>query len=282
MKTDLLLSVVKDRRWTDIDCYALSAARTFQGRKVMIVENVEDRALTNLRQLGFEVYPQKTTIQGLHFQSSRFFIAANFLGDHREQFENVVWTDVCDVVFQRDPVKSMLEAIGTFQLLAVKEGWVIKNQAINDVWIKRLGLSPSEYASLREQEVLCSGTIAGKSEAMLYLFVEMCSRMRDEMQGADQGVFNWIVRTTSFNSITKIAEPDEAFATTLGIFLAPSDPTIWTIKQPALYWTGSDRGLVYSPDGRKLYSIMHQYNRAYGPLDPTGCWRDAVERRYRV
>jgi len=282
MSEDLILSVVKDRKWSDIDCYAISTSRCgFRGRKVMLVENVEQLAIDELRLLGFEVISLKTTMSGLHFQSSRFFIAANYLGEHRGKFKNVIWTDAGDVVFQTDPALALERILGSFQLVAVKEGWAIKNQAINDVWIKRLGLSPAEYESLREEEVLCSGTIAGRSEAMLFLFVQIgavLQRRPDEMQGIDQGIFNRLIRTAPFNSITRIPEPEEGFATTLGIFLAPSDYGVWTIAPPRL-----DRasGVAFTPNGVTPYAIMHQYNRNYGLLDPVGDWRGIVERRYR-
>lgn len=284
--TDLILSVVKNRSWKDLDCYANSLATSgYRGRRVMLLDDgmeqgVEEEAIIRLNSMGFET-PKVSSPRHWHFQTARFLPALAYLRQHEGEFDRVLWTDACDVVFQADPSPAMRSALGTFQLAAVKEGWAIKNQGINDVWIKRLRLSEAEYLRLREEEVLCSGTIAGTPEAMALLFDAMASRFAsmDDMQGMDQGLFNHVVRTKPFCDITRIPEPEEGFVTTLGIFLAPSDPATWTIAPPVL-----DRatGTALTPDRYRPYAIVHQYNRNYGQLDPNGDWRFITEARYRA
>ena len=45
MPADLVLAVIKDRDWTDIDCFALSLAKTgFKGQKVILAENLSRAA----------------------------------------------------------------------------------------------------------------------------------------------------------------------------------------------------------------------------------------------
>lgn len=278
--TDLVLSVVKDRTWQDIDCYARSLVQSgFQGRKVMLMDGVPAEAQNNLRALGFEVVPIQTPNNGLHFQTTRYFPATEFLKRHNNEFRFVFWTDVCDLVFQTNPSVWLEENIDNHDLVAVKEGWLIKNQPINDIWIQKI-LPDSEYRLLREEEVLCSGTIQGKSNAMLALFDKMCERFVniDGMQGIDQGVFNHVVQTSPFKERTLVPEPEDGFVTTCGLFLAKgNDPKDWTITPPIF-----DRatGLVKTLSG-KTFAIAHQYNRNYGIFDPNGDWRNIVERRYR-
>jgi hypothetical protein len=269
---DLILSVVKDRQWSDIDCYALSLAKTgYKGRKVMYVENVTTEAQENLKALGFEVYQFSGTKPNLHFQTYRYQIAEIFLQEHGKEFSRVLWTDVCDLVFQTDPSNMPVS-----RLLAAKEGWKIKDQAINDVWIKRCG--GDYYSSLREEEVLCSGTIAGSSVVIETLFRDIVNYSHDSMQGIDQGLFNFLARQKPYSDYLGIPEMSEGWVCTCGPFLAPSDPKTWTIDPPVF---DRSTGLVMTPDGSKAFTIMHQYNRNYGQFDPSGDWRGIVERKYR-
>jgi len=278
---DLVLSVVKGLQWRDIDCYAISLSRSgYTGKKVMLVEDVPEDAQNNLRALGFEVIPfsTPTVYQNLHFQTSRYFVARDYLKQHAGEFAYAVWTDVVDLVFQADPIEWLDLDMGAAQILAAKEGWLIKNQGINDCWIKRL-VSGDEYDSLREQEVLCSGSILGEADAMLGLFGAMCSMFSPatDMQGIDQGVFNVLMRRSPFKDISRAPEPEEGLVSTCGIFLADSDLNVWTIKPPVF-----DRatGLVCTESGQP-FCIAHQYNRNGGVLNRDGAWRTILESRYR-
>ena len=279
--TDLVLAVVKNLKWSDMDCYAISLSRSgYMGEKVMLVENVPEDAQNNLRALGFKVIPFTTppVYQNLHFQTSRYFVARDYLQQHADDFRYVIWTDVVDLVFQSDPVLWMQKHIGFGCIVAAKEGWLIKNQGINDVWIKRL-VSGDEYEYLREQEVLCSGSIFGDSDWMLSLFAAMCRTFSpgNDMQGIDQGVFNVLMRRSPYKEILRMPEPEEGLVSTCGIFLADSDPDVWTIKPPVF-----DRatGLVCTENGVP-FCIAHQYNRGGGVLNRDSAWRMILESRYR-
>jgi hypothetical protein len=277
--TDLILSVVKDRRWSDIDCYALSLSRSgYSGKKVMLVEEVPEDAQSNLRELGFEVIPFITpaSLQYLHFQTSRYFQAIQYLRQHTE-LRYVIWTDVVDLVFQSDPIVWMDNNFGYCDILAAKEGWLIKNQDINDYWIRRL-VDDQEYTRIRELEVLCSGSIFGRANAILVLFEAMWQMFgQSDMQGIDQGVFNVLLSKAPFKDISRAPDPEEGLICTCGPFLAPSDPNSWTIKPPVF---NHATGLVSTESG-KTFSVVHQYNRHHGVFDPDGAWRNILEQRYR-
>jgi hypothetical protein len=135
---DVVLSVVKNRLWKDLDVYALSLVQSgFKGRKVMFVEDVPLDAIENLTALGFEVIPFVTAEEWkhLHFQSYRYYVAADFLSFSFRDLRNVLWTDVCDLVFQSDPMFHVEHS----KLLAAKEGRKISaggGQGWNEIWLK--------------------------------------------------------------------------------------------------------------------------------------------------
>jgi hypothetical protein len=275
---DLILSVVKDRQWSDIDCYALSLVQTgYKGRAIMFVDNVPVDAQKNLLHLGIEVIPFTFfDPPNTHFQTSRYRIAERFLEKHAYEFKNILWTDVCDLIFQTDPMLWQEQCGYYTPLIGAKEGWKIKDQAINDIWLQRLTSGP-EYHNVREREVLCSGTIMGTPPVMTELFYQIAA-CNDGMQGIDQGMWNLLSRRHPLSGYLRVPEMNEGFVSTCGIFLAKSDPAVWTIEPPIF---DRDTGLVMTPDGSKPFAIQHQYNRSGGQFDPDGSWRQIVERRYR-
>jgi hypothetical protein len=281
--TDLVLSVVKDRRWCDIDCYALSLAQSgYQGEKVMFVDNVPPDGIANLAALGFQVIPFVTPQSDAHFQTYRFFPATDFLRKQKDKYRFVFWTDVCDLVFQTDPTVWLEQNMGSARLIHAKEGRLIKNSGINDIWVQKI-VSPEVHARVREEEVLCSGTIQGDSEMMLKLMERMCleSIGISGMQGIDQGLFNHVARTSPFKEVSRTPEMSEGFISTCGMFLSAGEenaPHVWTVEPP---YFDRETGLVMTGDRSKPFAIAHGYNRAWGIFDPNGDWRSILERRYR-
>lgn len=288
--SDLVLAVVKNRTWQDLDIFALSLEQSgYTGRRVMLVEDVPMNARENLKALGFEVEPCFAS-GPQHFQTVRYRPAYRYLQNHGGEFDHVFWTDACDVAFQSNPSLAIQQVLKDKPFAFVKEGWKIKDQPMNKLWIEKLHLPQDETKKLMNDEVLCSGTIAATDAGMYCLFHAMCNYPDlDAIQGMDQGLFNYLARSEPFGWMSHIARPEEAFVSTLGIFLAPSEPEVWTIKPPVLNFNdGTAWTPVYDAPSEsgvsarsKMYAIIHQYNRRYGRLDPQGQFRECVERRYR-
>lgn len=279
---DMILAVMKSVNLWDVDCFIESLDRSgYIGRKVMFVEDIAADAQARLSWSGVELIPFTTRAEALscHFQTSRYIPAAEYLANHRGEFRWVMFTDVWDVVFQSNPIDWLERHAASSRLIAAKEGWAIKNQGINDVWVKKL-VGGEELVRLREEEVCCSGTIWGQADVMTDLLSRISEWVRsaDGMQGLDQGMYNVLLRRSPFKNVLSIPDPSEGFISTCGPFLAPSDPAVWTIKPPVF---DRETGLVMTPDGSRPFAIMHQYNRHHGVSDPNGDWRGIVERRYR-
>jgi hypothetical protein len=278
---DLILSVVKNRLWCDLDVYALSVAKSgFIGRKVMFVEDVPQDAINNLLALGFEVYafttPEKW--RHLHFQSYRYYVAKDFLADHWKEFRFVLWTDVCDLVLQSDPIPHLYFKL----LVAAKEGRKMNaggGQGWNEIWVRKF-LSKAEADALMDEEVLCSGSIGGDSSIMRNLLGEIwdyCSRY-GEMRGIDQGIFNYLARTPSYREDIRVPEMSEGFVSTCGMFMSEYNTHEWTVDPPYL---DRESGLVYTSPSGKPFAIAHCYDRNGGALNSKGDFRAILERRYR-
>lgn len=277
---NLILAVMKDVRWRDVDCFAVSLERTgSKARKVFFVETISEEASDKLKSLGYDIIPFKTdSALSAHFQTARYIPAARYLEEHSKEFGWVMWTDVWDVVFQSDPFVWLEENSGDAELIAAREGWLIRNQAMNDLWIRKL-VGEEEYQRLREGEVYCSGTIFAAAKTMTELLGDMASWVKtaDSMQGIDQGMYNVLLRRERFWEVLAVPNPELAFVATCGPFLAPCEPSLWTIEPPLFDRT---TGLVFNQKGKR-FCLVHQYNRHHGTLDPDGDWRAILERRYR-
>ena len=278
----LILAVVKNRRWADLDCFALSIVQSgFQGDKAIFHEDVPQDAIDNLNTLGFQTIPIRQ-YNHLHFQTFRYFPALDFLRSHYQKYRFVYWLDTSDLVFQSDPTPFMEDITPSFRLIAAKEGRLIRNEGINSEWLKRMHLPADELAYHLDQEILCSGTIQGCADTVLQLFEKMVEKTSttDDMMGEDQGIYNYIIRK-HFWPVAYVPEMSEGFITTCGMFLSKGEgngPHFWTVEPP---YFDRDTGLVMTNDQSKPFCIAHQYNRNYGIFDPNGDWRGHVERRYR-
>ena len=278
---DLVLSVVKNRYWKDLDVYALSlVACGFSGRKVMFVEDVPTDAQENLKALGFEVYPFTTPEEWKHldFQSYRYHVAGCFLSDALHHLRYVIWTDVCDLLFQSDPV----EHLARKEITAAKEGRKISaggGKGWNEIWLRQF-LIPEHVNLLLDKEVLCSGSIAGDAVDMHMLLGDIWWRLQQcgETRGIDQGVYNYLARTPYFYECLRVPEMSRGFVSTCGMFMSEYNNHEWTVEPPYL---DREEGLVRVSEGGKPFAIAHCYDRTGGFLNPLGDFRYHVERRYR-
>jgi hypothetical protein len=274
---DVVLSVVKNRFWKDLDIYALSLVKSgFKGRKVMFVEDVPVDAQDNLKALGFEVIPFTTPkeYQHLHFQSYRYKIAADFMDENFRSLNFALWTDVCDLVFQSNP----FDFVHGRKIVAAKEGRLISaggGKGWNEIWIRTIA-APDW---LLDEEVLCSGSILGPALAMRALMMSIWAGCitQGELRGIDQGIYNWVVREGVFKDLLRVPEMSEGFVSTCGMFMSEYNNDEWTVPPPYL---DRENGLVLNELG-KPFSIAHCYDRTGGFLNPIGDFRAILERRYR-
>jgi len=195
----------------------------------------------------------------------------------RKDLSNVLWTDVCDLVFQSDPMFHVERS----RMIAAKEGRKIKaggGKGWNEIWLRHF-LPGKEADMFMEQEVLCSGSIAGKAFDIYPLFEDMWLFLEKfgELRGIDQGIFNYLARNQKYIKYLRVPEMAEGFVSTCGMFMSEYNNEEWTVPPPYL---DRENGLVLNELG-KPFSIAHCYDRTGGFLNPIGDFRAILERRYR-
>ena len=105
-------------------------------------------------------------------QASRYFAYLQFLARHREHYDNVMLSDLRDVVFQSDPFGRPLPA----DIVFARERRRIAEERINRNWIADV-YGDAAADNLRDFEVSCSGTTFGTAAGMLRYLVAMTTEL---------------------------------------------------------------------------------------------------------
>jgi hypothetical protein len=273
VKRDLVIGVVTKLSWTELRPYAVSLARCgFEGAKVLLVNGLDTEARNKLAELGFWLVDfelpecfvghscnaQTDVPAWTGFGQFRYKPAIDFLAERVDDFRYVIWTDVRDLVFQTDPSSWLEDNLKPpYKLVVARECWLIKDQPHNNQWLKFT--APDEYDELKHHEVLCAGSVAGTSDIMLTLFERIWKAVQVlDPRANDQGVFNWILRKSPFQEVCAVPSMAAGFIA-----------TGWSNKRyiPEAYQTdaspvfNAQDYVVYTPDGKTPFSIVHQYDR---------------------
>ncbi len=148
----------------DIQPYVESINRTgFKGEKLMLVYEVSNEVIDYLDKNGWLIIHSETQE---HIILQRFRDMYALL--HQYQTDVIIWTDVKDVVFQKDPT-DWLNKNMKGEILALSESVIMKDEPWACV---NSGTSfPMEWEfGIKDKTGYCEGTILGKREAIRLLF----------------------------------------------------------------------------------------------------------------
>lgn len=271
--TDAVIGVVKGYGWPELRNYAVSLAKCgFQGEKILFVDGVSAEAIANLQRLGFILlnYQNPDSIRDKKCGSQEDALAWGFFGRWRfrpvidwltpriDQYRFIVWCDVRDVMFQTDPAAWMEENLNGAKLIGAAEGYLIENQYHNDFWAQCT--SPKDYAWLKKEEVICSGTFAGEATTMLAVFEHMFELHESiaDPRAFDQGLWNLTARTSPFKEVFRIPKMREGFCATGWPSKQFMGDMQYVTDQSPVYMEDS---VVYAPETGVPYAIVHQYDR---------------------
>ncbi len=256
---DLAISVVRGHRWEDLQPYAVSLSRCgFKGKKVMFVDRVDANTQANLRRYGIEVIPFRSGNSSKFVVLERFAPVIAYLKANVGKFRYVIWTDVRDVVFQSDPSAWLEKNIGTAKLIGCSECLLVKDDSvINMRWLENSSLSPAARDLVRENDIICGGTIAGESTEMLGL---LSSIYRLASEGTnDQTALCYLLRA-DFRDLARIPKMSEGFTATCSWLTGPGNKLHGHRLTDALPQFGAD-GTVSTLNGVP-FCIVHQYDRS--------------------
>lgn len=237
----------------DIKPYVESIRKSgFSGEKLMLIYNISDSVIDYLNQNGWTIIqsePQE------HIILQRFRDIYVILQSY--DTDVVIWTDVKDVIFQKDPTE-WLNTHMKKDILAFSECVKLKD----DPWAcVNSGTSfPMEWEfGIKDEISYCAGTIVGKKEAIRDLFIDIyrwSKTTANPQQLSDQAAFNILIRLNHYKNSVDLVEQERGFVTQLG--------TVWMkrnelpITEPTP--TYSNDGTFYNSSGDMFY-LVHQYDR---------------------
>jgi hypothetical protein len=247
----IILGCITKYTPTDIKPYVESIDTSgYTGGKVMLVYDVPTETIEYLKSKGWDLYSGELH---QHIILQRFIDSYKLLENYED--ETVIWTDVKDVVFQRNPMEWINTHMNS-ELMAFSECVHFKD----DSWaVINAGTSyPMEWEWLQHKISYCAGTIVGKGYALKDLFIEIYRwslTTSNTGQLSDQAAYNVLINLNHFKENVQFVEQEAGFVTQLG--------TVWVkgnelpITEPTPIYKD---GKFYNQNGEE-FVIVHQYDR---------------------
>src|SRR5208337_1947630 len=209
-KQDLVVSVVRDYGWPKLRAYATSLVRTgFKGTKLMFVDSIGADARENLIRLGFTLIDFKADPSKNFIVHGRFAPVVSYLKENHSKFRYILWTDTRDLAFQTDPSEWLENNLGTAQLLGSSECVRIQDERTNDTWLKN-SVKALDYYSVRQQDILCGGTLAGTADTVSYSLSRIYDMLIANPHANDQALLSYLLHT-ELKSKTRVPKMEEGF-----------------------------------------------------------------------
>lgn len=235
----------------DIRPYVESIQQSgFSGDKVMLVYDVPQETISYLKSKGWNLYGADLH---QHIILQRFVDAYKLLESYEN--ETIIWTDVKDVIFQKDPTE-WIEKNMKGEILAFSECVKFKD----DSWaVVNAGTSfPMEWEWLQNKTSYCAGTIVGKGYALKDLFIEIYRwslTTANQGQLSDQAAYNVLINLNHFKENVQFVNQEEGFVTQLGtVFIKGNE---LPILEPTPIYKDTK---FYNQTGDE-FVIVHQYDR---------------------
>lgn len=236
----------------DIKPYVESIkSSNFSGDKVMMVYDVSQDVIDYLDKNGWLV--AQSELQE-HIILQRFRDVYALL--HQYDTDVIIWTDVKDVVFQKDP-SDWLDKNMKSDILAFSECIKLKD----DPWaVVNSGTTfPMEWEFGMKNEIsYCAGTIVGKKESIRDLFIDIyrwSKTTSNPEQLSDQAAYNILLRLNHYKNSVDFVEQERGFATQLGTVL------INKYKFPLIEPTPIYKNNKFYNQNGDEFVIVHQYDR---------------------
>ncbi len=260
---DLVISVLRGQPWNWICTYANSLCRSgFKGTKLMFVENVDRQTMGELKRLGFVLLPFTSTEPSRFVAKERFAPAVNYLNACSQEFRYVIWTDVRDLIFQSDPSAWLESSMYPARLIGCSESLLVKQDlGYNTNWLNQsFPNNPEARAIVSENEICCGGTVAGDAEAMRELLAKLYELVCSSPTMNDQTALCYLLRSEPFKNYTRVPKNAEGFTVTCSWHVGKGHAIHGhDLTDDSPYF--DPNGLVYTPDKKKLFSIVHQFDR---------------------
>ena len=236
----------------DIKPYVESIKQSgYNGEKIMLVYDVSNEVIDYLDKNGWLI-AQGQLQEHIILQRFRDMYALL----HQSETDVIIWTDVKDVIFQKDPTEWLNKWMRR-DILAFSECVLLRN----DPWacVNSGTTFPMEWEmGIKNETSYCAGTIVGTRTAIRDLFIDIyrwSKTTANPEQLSDQAAFNVLLRLDHYKHSVEFVEQERGFATQLGTVYMKKDQL--SILEPTPIYKD---GKFYNQKGEE-FTIVHQYDR---------------------
>jgi hypothetical protein len=280
---DLVISAVSNYDYSRLKYWVNSLNSTgYTGRKAMIVHNISDDTIKQLKDNGVEVWltsnNRNKNNDGYHFAdnftyqvpTTRHYFYWMFLKEMKD-IRYIVSTDCTDVVFQTNPSEWLEKNLGNKKLnygceaLKYKdESWGYNNMLTS--------FGPVMQQHMKDRPIYNAGSMAGEHKTFIDFSLNVFLTIQHLQDPTpDQAGVNLMLSLEPYKSITKFNDHDVNWACECGTTVDPSKMPVFrpNLLSPEPTFDGE---YVYTSKGEK-YVMVHQYNRVPD-------WKEKIERKY--
>jgi hypothetical protein len=187
----------------------------------------------------------KNILPDASISNYRFIFYQQYLLANPGKYQNVMLTDIRDVIFQKDPFDGLKDKV--INVFLEDPIQTFRSSELNYQWSSAAN-NKEVTDDILDEVVSCAGVTIGETGMILeYLqYIKNKLEFRDELPWAfDQGIHNGFVHHLKPAGM-RVFKNDDGFVATLGAY------------QP--YEVNSDGEVVNSKG--KTYAVVHQYDRS--------------------
>jgi Nucleotide-diphospho-sugar transferase len=246
-----------------VQIFVESLRANYAGDVLLLIRWPGLRVARYLKSRGVEVirvFQTRSFTRSVH--ARRYAIYLDYLRARLSRYDQVIMSDVRDVVFQRNPFDEIASPKCHFYLESAAR--TIGEDPTNSRWVRGC-FSAAEAERLARCRISCSGITIGGTAAIIAYLERMVARIRAIPwriyrrigHGYDQAIHNYLVHLDS---------------TTDGIMVENNQHVATMALEPRAFYRLDHESLIHGPDDH-LLPICHQYDRFPDLLK-------AVERRF--
>jgi hypothetical protein len=284
MTKNLIIAFSSNYEWKDLQYWVNSLQKTdYSGDIHIVSDNMTKKTIEKLssKNIQLSLYGKQNDAGDFVAEHSiaphvnRFFYIWNTLNMMKDDYTNVVTTDIRDVIFQSDPMKWIDDNLIMHSIVASSEGMKYKDEPWGNKNLHET-FGPFYHNMLANNLIYNVGVIGGDFYTVrgLMSFIFQLSINRP-IQIVDQAVYNYILNTEPFSQDTYFASNSDSWAVQLGTTIQAVQSGSGDLGQ-AFISSQENRDAyektyvdtpVYIEDGQVLsvnktkYSIVHQWDR---------------------
>jgi hypothetical protein len=298
--TDVVMGAIKDYKYNDIEPWIVSLEQSgFEGIKVLLAYNLDLETKKKIEGRNILVIGEGeddsgnitfTDYPNWGIMTDRFIRYWQSLGLIEEKFgeiENVIITDVKDVIFQENPSK-LFEFFGD-KIVVGSEGLTYEEEPWGNNNLRTV-FGEDYFKLVKDREIVCAGVICGTFDAirdLTFTIYEICRGKNVNVPGGggpDQACLNMLLAQDAWKNVTEVVDAEDDFIVHLGTSLPAIQAGSGMIGEMYKDNSGHFAKLIQTIPmivdekvcnlSEKPYMIVHQYNRVPEI-------NELVERKYR-